>query len=272
MSRVYRPLLLCLAVFLLTSICLVSCRDTSAVKRKYDDVRVLEDATTSEDGAVVEKKSTVTTDASSMTWSEILMKFGLNIPNFVVELLDHANDMFEEHTKDSEFNAGNAVVASLKAAFRRTLEPAMKASNRPQGTLEPVTVDELFDVMQTNFMKIMESSPHVSRSRIKPYVSKYVSDFFKSLKDMYRGGYAVGLSINWTMIFILMPYFDLIPTEIFMRDSFEELLKVPSQLKQSLHDFLEDMLSGDQAHFIRMILSFVQTIDWQKMLRRRDEL
>jgi len=272
MSRFYGPLLLCLAVFLLANICLVSCRDATAVKRKYDDVRVLEDETTSEDGAVVERKTTVTTDASRMTWNEILNKFGVNIPNYVVDLLDHANDMFEEHTKDSGFNAGNAVIAALKAAFRRTLEPAMRASSRPQGTLEPVTVDELFDVMQSNFLDIMSNSPHVTRSRIKPYVSKYVGDFFKSLKDMYRGGYAVGLSINWTMIFIVMPYFDLLPTEVFMRDSFAEFLQVPGQLKQSLHDFLEDMLSGDQAHFIRMILSFVQTIDWQKMLRGRDEL
>jgi len=261
--------LLSFVLLLVLSLCLVSCRDSASRsandKKKVVDVSYTEDTMT-EDHALVAAKAP-TTDASLMTWSEILHKFGLNIPSYLVNLLDHAHDMFEEHTKDSEFNAGNAVLAALKAAFRRTLEPAMKASNRPQGSLEPVTVDELFDVMQSNFLDIMMNNPHVLRSNLKPYVTQYVGEFFKSLKDLYRAGYTGGLSVNWTMIFMLFPYLDLIPTDIFFRDSFEELLQVPGQLKQSMHDLLEDMLAGDQAHFIRMILSFVQTIDWQKMFR-----
>jgi len=271
MSRLYRPSLFFLVLFLALSLSLVSGRGGSSNygkgKNKYDEVQVLEETTMSEDVAVMEKKPASSTDASRMTWAEILNKFGLNIPTYMVDLLDHAVDTFEEHTKDSEFNAGNAVVAALKASLRKTLDPAMKAKNPPSGSLQPVTVDELFDVMQSHFVDIMSDDHHVSRSRLKPYVAKYVNDFFKSLKDMYRAGYAVGLSINWTVIFMIMQYLDLVPTDIFFRDSFQELLQVPGTLKQGLHDFLEEMLSGDQAHFVRMILSFVQTIDWQRMFR-----
>jgi len=278
MSRFYHPLLLSVLLLLVASMSLVSCRqakqaytdqqlsgDIRKAKNAYADNQLMDDSSI-EDVAVIDKKGPET-DASRMAWSEILDKFGLDIPDRVVDFLDHANEMFEEHTHDREFNASNSVVAALKAAFGRTLEPVKKASDRPQGALDPVTVNELFDVMQVNFEDIMNNSSHVKASRVKGFVDKYVNDFFKSLKDLYRSGYAVGLSVNWSMIFIVLPFLDRIPTDIFFRDSFEELLLVPGQLKQSVHDFLEDLLQGDQAHFIRMIMSFAKTVDWQGMFR-----
>lgn len=257
-----------LSVFFLVILDADNVVEARGVKRTYSEMQAVQDTT--EEDTTVSKESTV--DATNMRWSDIMDKFGLDIARDIAALLDHAHDIVDKHTKEAEFEAMNDVLETLKESFFMTLKPLENAKVKPSGSLEPSTVSELFDVMQTHFRDILMSHDNLTKSSIQPFVSHYVGPFFASIKELYAKGYSLGLSLNWSMIYILAPFLKNVPTDIFSRSSFQEILSVPGMLKQALYDMLEQLFSGDLAHVIRMILAFMQTIDWQRMMGNSEKV
>jgi hypothetical protein len=213
-----------------------------------------------------------TEDFSRKNMSDILQKFGLNIVPELTNLLDHVDGLFLLYTQDAHFVAMNRVIAAFKNSFLRTLEPVKRSKSQPSGSLEPHTVNELFEVQQKHFQDIIKVDPDVNTSQIEPFIRDYVGHFFETLKSIYEKIYSTGLSLNWTLIFMLLPFVERLPTDLLDRSMFSDVLDVPGQMKQALHDFLSELMSGDQAHFIRMIVTFLSTLDFKRMMQDKSEL
>jgi len=212
-------------------------------------------------------------DASKLTTSDILKKFGLDhlVPNFV-SMLDHANGLFTNYTQKRYINAVNRVAAAFKTAFLQTLEPAKLASPRPSGTLDVQDVKDLFAAQKRIFHDLVAKELGVDQDQVEPFFKQYVDPFYASLNEAYSYIYSKGLSLNWMILFFALPYIDDFDTNVIDSEMFAHLRDMPGQMKQTLHDFLTDILSGSQAHFIRMIISILSTFDFKKLMSTKDEL
>lgn len=238
---------------------------------KYSELDLVDHTTTDTDVSEhsYNHDSRPSFDARGLNTSAILNKFGLNIVPKFTQLLDQADKQFSAYTQEEHFQVINLVLAALKDSFLKTLHPLQHSSSqRPTGSLEPETINELFDVQEKHFHKILkEDLEHYDLSHMSheldPFFQEYIGHFFKSMKESYANIYHNGVSLNWTLLFLIVPFIERLPTDVVERDMFSDLLDIPGQLKQKLHDFLEDIMSGNQAHFLDTLL---------KMIGLKDEL
>jgi len=68
------------------------------------------------------------------------------------------------------------------------------------------------------------------------------------------------------------PLLKQIPTDLFEREMFSDVLAFPAQLKQMLKDVLKTLFSGDQAHFLHIIVAFLKTVDIKSFFQEKVEL
>lgn len=193
--------------------------------------------------------------------SDILGKFGLGkiVPQ-IVAALDHADGLITDMTNEKHFNAVNKVIKAFIRSFESTIAPAMSANDRPQGAIRPETMNNLLDAQAQHFNDDLLNDRDVQATHLKHFIHQYADQIFLTLKDGYTQMFKMGLQLTWSLIFMVMPFLSLIPTDIFSRDMLGEVLEVPGQLKQFVHDTLESVFSGDKAHFVEMIIHFVSTM------------
>jgi len=242
-------------------------KNAPASKKQFAELDLFSGDSYTEDTDEMDGSGRRSEDVSNKPLKEILDKFELDIVPEISEMIDEFVHLFDHVTGQDHFVAANKVLEAFLKALFLTLEPAGKVQPKLQGTLTPQMMDDLLNVQMEHFNNLLAKYPDISKTQLPAFLSKYVVVIFDTLKQAYRSVSDLGFNLNWSLIFILLPFLERLPTDIFFREHFAEILDIPGQLKQSIHDFLEDIFSSDQAHFVRMFVSFLKTVDWQKLLK-----
>lgn len=212
-------------------------------------------------------------EAARMSPKEILDHYGLgNAVPFFTEMLDHADHMFKYATRDQHFTMVNRVLGALKNAFLSTVRLVQKAPVPLPQVINKDMIDQVAEVMEQQFHDMLQKDPDVDLAQIEPFFRTYADHFFLAMRNGYKTLFDMGISLTWTIVYMIVPFIEKLDTEIINRSMFKDVLDVPDHLKKFLDDTLAEIMTSDYAHFVQMAAAFLSTIDMKKLMTRKDEL
>jgi hypothetical protein len=212
-------------------------------------------------------------DVRKLTPKQILDHFGLgNAVPYFTDMLDHADQMFRYATRDQHFTMVNRVLEALKQSFMKTVDLVRKAPQPLPPVIDADMMDQVLDVMKQHFHDLLQKDPQVDLTQIEGFFRTYADAFFSSLKTGYRNLFGMGISLTWTIVYMVTPFAERLDTNVIDRAMFSEVLDAPEHLKTFLYDALSQIMTSDYAHFVQMAATFLSTIDLNKLMREKVEL
>jgi len=211
---------------------------------------------------------------SSQTIGSILRKFGLsNFEHSFLRVFDQADNLFRNLNHDQHFQVINRILDAFKIAWLHAMDQYQQSSDTPSGSIDADAMNDFVKVVEEQFHRILSNDKEVRESELAPFLAQ-VHHVFDMVTSAYEQILELELPIqlSWSLFFMVKPLIERIPTDLFERAMFQELLEMPSLLKERLHDLLENLLSGDQAHFIRLILTFLSNLDYSMLQDKFNEL
>jgi len=219
------------------------------------------------------KRAQADFDARNMTPTQILQHFGLGhvVPD-LVDLLDHADNMFTRVTQDKHFFAVNRVLDAFKESFIKTVDYFRQGSQHLPPTLDEHMVQQFFAYQEDQFRQTLQRDAKVDSDLVKSFVDQYVHVLYEHLAQGYQTLDGLGIRLSWTMLFAVTPFIQGLPTEIIDPDMFRDVIEAPGQLKQVLYDLLATVVSSGYSHFLQMFAAFLSTVNFKKFLHGKEEL
>jgi len=170
-------------------------------------------------------------------------------------------------------NVLNAVVDAFKNSFVDAVSEVERARDAPKGTITLEMMRIFLSRQETIFIQYIQRDPRI-RPEWMVFFEK-LHHVFDGLAEIYREVDHYGLNLNWMWLSMAKPFIEPVfanITNIFDHYMIVDLLDNVSQMKESIHSFIEDIMSGDQAHVIRMVAQFVASVDWKNFAGNKFEL
>jgi len=168
-------------------------------------------------------------------------------------------------------NVLNGVVDAFKRSFVDALSEVERQRDAPKGTITLEMMHIFLGRQEKIFVQYIRRDPKINQPEWMSFFDKLHHVFF-GLEEIYKEVDHYGLHLNWMWLSMIKPFIEPLPTNVFDHYMIVDLLDNVSQMKDAIHNFIEDVMSGDQAHLIRMVAQFVASVDWKNFAGNKFEL
>jgi len=193
---------------------------------------------------------------------QFLDRVGLNmilplIYDFI-EPFERTVRLFHELDGEKHFDILNRVIEAFKQSFIRAVEEVENARDAPSGTLSAEMMSIFMKRMDSIMEAMINRDAQISDSEWILFLGM-IHHVFEGFVEAYRQMTDYGIELPWSLLSIVKTLVTPLPTNIFDRSMFGDWLRYPKVLKETLFNIIEEVMTGDQAHFIKMIATFVSS-------------
>jgi hypothetical protein len=226
------------------------------------------------DSAFVNKDVLSSGSKQRMSTSELLEKHGLyevseQFTDFI-QMFDTGTHFFSRLNDDEQFGVLNRLVDAFKQSYLTTIDEVNNAKDKPNGAVSLQMMRDLLDRQEMHLKRLLKKDDKILTSEWAQFIGK-LHLVFDGLKTLYATAVEGDLALYWWMLLLTPSFVKAIPSDLFDKSVFGELLHMPLALKDSIHDILEHMMQSDYAPMIKLVSNMAAKYDWSKLLGGYDD-
>lgn len=214
------------------------------------------------------------TEKKRLSTSELLEKHGLNevsdqFSDFI-QVFDTSAHFFSKLKDNDQFEVLNLVIDAFKQSYLMTIDEVNNAKDKPSGQITTQMMKDLLERQEMHLKHLLKKDPRIMDSEWVQFFDK-LHMVFDGLKTLYGLAIENEMSLQWWMLLLTPSFIKAIPSDLFDKNVFGELLHMPLALKDYIHDILEHMMQSDYAPLIKLGSNMATRYDWRKLLGGYDE-
>lgn len=209
-----------------------------------------------------------------LSTTELLEKHGLDevADQFAefIQLFDTGTHFFSKLNDNEQFYVLNLLVDAFKQSYLMTIDEVNNAKDKPYGPITSQMMKDLLERQEMHLKRILKKDPRILNSEWAQFFDK-IHMVFDGLKTLYSMLVENELVLQWWMLLSTPTFIKIIPSDLFDKSVFGELLHMPLALKDSIHEILEHIMQSDYAPIIKLASNMAAKYDWNKLLGGYEE-
>jgi len=190
-----------------------------------------------------------------------------------IEPFENTVKLFSNLNQDEHFHILNLVLDSFKKSFVEAVSEVEKAQlmhDAPKGPISVEMMRSFLSQQESIMYRLIQRDPRIVQSDWMMFLDK-LHHVFDGLYEIYKEidsyGKPYGITLSWTWVSFLKTIIAPLPTNLFDRNMFLDVLEIPSKMKETVHYFVEEVVSSEQGHLVKMVAAFLTTVDWKNLTR-----
>lgn len=209
-----------------------------------------------------------------LSTTELLEKHGLDevADQFAefIQMFDIGTHFFSKLNDNEQFYVLNLLVDAFKQSYLLTIEEVNNAKDKPHGPITFQMMKDLLERQEMHLKRLLKKDSRILNSEWAQFFDK-IHMVFDGLRTLYSMSVENELVLQWWMLLSTSSFVKMIPSDLFDKSVFGELLHMPLALKDSIHEILEHIMQSDYASLIKLTSNMAAKYDWNKLLGGYEE-
>jgi len=262
-------LLLVLGVAVLAGVSSAKSGNGGVKVDRYGGVREVDYGADFEDDSMFATEQTEGPLRDAVSTHDLLERHGLSLIALKFEkfigIFDDGTDFFKKLNSDDKFDILNDVIRSFKRSFLMVINEFSSAKPAPSGSLSLAQASDFLVRQEVHFKSMLVANPKIVKDEWNHFLGM-THMIFNSLKKLYSLALESHLAPEWWMLEMASPMINNIPDDLFDRETFKDLLDVPTGIRNTIHDVLESALTSDYGPILKIGAQLAANYDWRKLM------